>query len=378
MPNMGNVMGIIYANSHDESLHELTTVRTMGSVPFGGRYRMIDFPLSNMVNSGITTVGVITRSNYLSLLDHLKSGREWDLFRKDGGLRVLPPYSRAGTGMYRGSMEALIGAGGFIRETKADYVVMSDCDVVANIDYRTIVDSHIKSGADITAVYFKESCAGSTLRNKTTFKLDEDGRVTEMLINPEIFGNEKREYNISADMYVIGKDFLNGIISEAAAKNLISFETDVLQRRVSEIVIKGFEYTGAYEHIDTILEYFNANMNMLDSEKRMKIFLSETPIYTKVRDEAPVKYGLDSDVKNSLIADGCIIEGSVENCILFRGVTIGKGSKVSNSIIMQGTTIGENCQINYTITDKDVTVEANRSLQGSEKYPVCINKGANV
>lgn len=375
---MGNVMGIIFANSHDESVHELTTVRTMGSVPFGGRYRMIDFPLSNMVNSGITTVGVITRSNYLSLLDHLKSGREWDLLRKDGGLRVLPPFSRAGTGMYRGSMEALAGAIGFIRETKAEYVVMSDCDIVANIDYRSIVESHIKSGADITSVYFKESCTGPALKNKTVYNLGGDGRIEEMLINPELPGVGEREYNISADMYVIKKALLEDIILEASAKNFLSFEVDVLQKKLSDMVIKGYEFDGIYEHIDTILGYFNSNMNMLDPQKRKKIFLPEAPIYTKVRDEVPVKYGLDSKVKNSLIADGCIIEGEVENCILFRGVTIGKGASVKNSIIMQGTSIGQGSTVNYTITDKDVTIEENRSLQGSDKYPVYINKGATV
>ena len=376
MANMGNVMGIIFANAHDEDMHDLTKTRTMGSVPFGGRYRLIDFPLSNMVNSGIMSVGVITRSNYLSLLDHLQSGREWDLLRKDGGLAVLPPFSRAETGKYRGSMEALVGASSYIAETKAKYVVMTDCNVVANIDYRKIVSAHKKSGADITAVYFREECKGESVEKKTVYGLGADGRISEILIRPKNFADGT--YNISANMFVMSKEFLMNIIDEAASKNLINFEIDFLQHRVNEFNIFGYEYDGYYEQLDSTMDYFKANMDMLDTETRNKLFLPYTPIYTKIRDEAPVKYGIDSNVTNSLIADGCVIEGTVENCILFRGVTVGKGAIVKNSIIMQDTVIGKGCEINYTISDKDVNIEDQRVLQGSAHYPVFINKGTVI
>ena len=376
MANMGNVMGILFANAHDSDMHDLTKTRTMGSVPFGGRYRLIDFPLSNMVNSGIRNVGVITRANYLSLLDHLQSGREWDLLRKDGGLVVLPPFSRAEAGKYRGSMEALVGARGYIDDVKAKYVIMSDCNVIANIDYRKIVDAHKASGADVTAVYFRASHTGEEIQRKTVYGTGADGRISEVLINPKNFADGT--YNVSANMFVMSKEFLLNIIDEAESKNLISFEIDFLQHKVNDFNIFGYEYDGYYEQLDSTLDYFKANMDLLDSKTREKLFLPYTPIYTKIRDEAPVKYGIDSNVTNSLIADGCVIEGTVENCILFRGVTVGKGAIVKNSIIMQDTVIGKGCEINYTISDKDVNIEEQRALQGSPHYPVFINKGTVI
>lgn len=376
MANMGNVMGIIFANAHDENMHDLTKLRTVGSVPFGGRYRLIDFPLSNMVNSGIMNVGVITRSNYLSLLDHLQSGREWDLLRKDGGLVVLPPFSKAENGKYKGSLEALAGAVGYISDVKAEYVVMSDCNVIANIDYREIVEAHKNSGADVTAVYFREECTGKSVERKTVFGMSAGGRITEILIKPKNFADGT--YTVSANMFVMSKELLENVINESAAKNLLSFEVDFLQRKINDYNISGYEYKGYYDQIDSVIDYFEANMNMLNSEIRDKIFLPYTPIYTKIRDEAPVKYGIDSSVTNSLIADGCVIEGTVENCILFRGVTVGKGAVIKYSIIMQDTVIGNGCEINYTISDKDVTIEDRRALQGSEHYPVFINKGTVI
>ena len=376
MANMGNVMGIIFANTHDEDMHDLTKLRTVGSVPFGGRYRLIDFPLSNMVNSGIMNVGVITKSNYLSLLDHLQSGREWDLLRKDGGLVVLPPFSRAESGKYKGSLEALAGAIGYINDVKAEYVVMSDSNIIANMDYREFIEAHKKSGADVTAVYFREECTGEDVLKRTIYGIGADGRINEVLIRPKNFADGT--YAVSANIFVLGKKFFEEIINESAAKNLISFEVDFLQRRINDFTMHGYEYKGYYDQLDSVLDYFKANMNMLDADIRNKLFLPYTPIYTKIRDEAPVKYGIDSSVTNSLVADGCVIEGTVENCILFRGVTIGKGAIIKNSIIMQDTVIGNGCEINYTISDKDVTIADQRVLQGSEQYPVFINKGTVI
>lgn len=376
MANMGNVMGIIFANTHEEDMHDLTKLRTVGSVPFGGRYRLIDFPLSNMVNSGIMNVGVITKSNYLSLLDHLQSGREWDLLRKDGGLVVLPPFSRAEAGKFKGSLAALAGAIGYITDIKAEYVVMSDSNIIANMDYREFVEAHKKSGADVTAVYFREQCTGDDVLKRTIYGIGADGRINEVLIRPKNFADG--EYAVSANIFVLGKKFFEDIINEAAAKNLIDFEIDFLQKRINDFNIRGYEYKGYYDQLDSVLDYFKANMNMLNADIRSKLFLPFTPIYTKIRDEAPVKYGIDSSVTNSLIADGCIVEGTVENCILFRGVTIGKGAIIKNSIIMQDTVIGNGCEINYTISDKDVTIADQRVLQGSEQYPVFINKGTVI
>ncbi len=374
MANMGNVMGIIFANMHDNAIHDLTKSRTMGSVPFGGRYRLIDFPLSNMVNSGMSEVGVITKSNYQSLLDHLGSGREWDLSRKTGGLHLLPPFGHVGSGIYRGRLEALKNVIGFIEHSNADHVIMCDSDVITNMDFRPIVNAHKKSNADITVVYASGHFTADQTANKTIINVNEDNRVIDVLTKPKMAG----ELSASLNIFVIGRKFLIDLAAEAASRSLYSFEVDVLQHRTKELEIIGYEYKGDYEQIDSVAAYYKANMKLLEQPLRRSLFNSESPIYTKIRDEAPAKHGIDAICKNSIVADGCIIEGEVENSILFRGVHIGKGAKVKDSIIMQGTHIGKKCEVRYTITDKEVEIADYRVLTGSQSYPIFIEKRAQV
>jgi len=369
-----NMLGLIFANLHDDTIPDLTKMRTMGSVPFGARYRLIDFPLSNMVNSGITSVGVITKSNYQSLLDHLGSGGEWDLSRKTGGLQLLPPYGHVGGGLYRGRMEALHGVERYIASSNAEYVLMTDCNVVVNMDYNHILDYHIEKGADITIVYGSGYYPAGRMQTKTAFGFDGDGRINDVLIYP----NKEGEFDTSMNMYILKKDFLMELITETASRNLYSFEVDVIQHKHREYKIYGYKYNGFYEQIDGMLSYFAANMSLMDYEKRFILFPRRRPIYTKVRDEAPAKYGIESSVSNSLLADGCIIEGTVENCVLFRGVKIGKGAIVENCIIMQDTEIGNKCEMKYVVTDKNVKVGSFRTLFGTENYPVFVGKNAGV
>jgi len=379
MASIASAIGIIFADMHDLTISDLTKVRTMGSVPFGARYRLIDFPLSSMANSGIATVGVITKSNYQSLLDHLGSGGEWDLSRKAGGLRLLPPYGNAadslsGGGLYRGRLEALANVVRYIRNIAGEYVIMSDCDVIANIDYKAILDYHEKKGADITVVYGRGVYAEGELRTKTILNVNQDDMVYDVLIRPESGG----EVNVSMNIFVVSKRLLIDIIEESASRNLYSFEVDIIQRRCKDLKICGYKFTGYYSQIDSIITYFKSNMELMDLAKRTELFNSDNPIYTKVRDDAPAKYGLEACATGSLIADGCVIEGYVENCVLFRGVKIGKGAVVKNSILMQDTEIGDKCEMNYVISDKDVRVGSYRMLFGTSDYPVFVGKGASV
>ena len=372
--NMGNVLGLIFANMHDMTVGDLTKNRTMGSVLFGGRYRLIDFPLSNMVNSGITAVGVITKDNYQSLLDHLGSAREWDLARKKGGLYILPPFGNANAALYTGRIEALNGAMSLIKHSLADYVVMSDCDVVTNMDFRPIVEQHVESGADITVVahtgqYSNEDCRVSTILN-----LADDGRVQSVLIRPDLSGTCTASLNI----FVMKKDFLISLVNDSIARGQVSFETDVLQAKCGELNIMAYEYDNYFSKINSVATYLKASQELLEPENARKLFPPKRPIYTKVSDNAPVKYDLDSKVNNSLIADGCIIEGEVENSVLFRGVKVAKGAKVKNCILMQGTVVGAKSDVNYVITDKDVTIGDSHILNGAPSYPMFVGKGASV
>lgn len=372
--NMGNVLGLVFANMHDTTLGDMTKNRTMGSVMFGGRYRLIDFPLSNMVNSGISEVGVITKSNYQSLLDHLGSAREWDLARKKGGLYILPPFGNVESTLYRGRIEALYGAMSFIKHSRAKYVVLSDCDVVTNIDYKPIVAAHIESGADITAVAHTGVYSSEDIKTSTVFNVDADKNVTSVLINPDISGTCTTSLNV----FVMSMDFLIETVNDAMARGNVSFERNILQEKCKELRIKIYEYDNYFSKLNSPESYFKSNMALLEPENARKLFVPKRSIYTKVSDNAPVKYDLDSKVSNSLIADGCIIEGEVENSVLFRGVKVGKGAKVKNCILMQGTVVGDNAELNYLITDKNVSICENHILTSSPQYPMYVGKGASV
>lgn len=372
--NMGNVLGLVFANMHDTTLGDMTKNRTMGSVMFGGRYRLIDFPLSNMVNSGISEVGVITKSNYQSLLDHLGSAREWDLARKKGGLYILPPFGNVESTLYRGRIEALYGAMSFIKHSRAKYVILSDCDVVTNIDYKPIVAAHIESGADITAVAHTGVYSSDDIKTSTVFNVDADKNVTSVLINPDISGTCTTSHNV----FVMSMDFLIETVNDAMARGNVSFERNILQEKCRELKIKIYEYDNYFSKLNSPESYFKSNMALLEPENARKLFVPKRSIYTKVSDNAPVKYDLDSKVSNSLIADGCIIEGEVENSVLFRGVKVGKGAKVKNCILMQGTVVGDNAELSYLITDKNVSICENHILTSSPQYPMYVGKGASV
>lgn len=367
------VLGLIFASMHDDTVIDLTKKRTMGSIPFGGRYRLIDFPLSNMVNSEITQVGVVTKSNYGSLLDHLGPGREWDLARKKGGLDLLPPYSHVDSGMYRGRLEALNGVRDFIEHSSAEYVVMSDCDIVTTIDYREVLKYHVETEADITVVTGKASY-DSTNSQAMIVGTDENNRVNDIMINPQMSG----ECNLCLNMFVISNEFLKKLVSSAASRGKYSFSKDVLQACKDEYKIMAYEHNGYFSKIDNMNSYYEANMALLNTENRNNLFNKVAPIYTKIRDNGPVRYGIEASIKNSLVADGCVIEGKVENCVVCRGVKIGKDAVAKNCVLMQDTVIADKCNIDSIITDKNVEIGEGKVLTGSSSYPLYIGKGAKI
>ena len=367
-----SAVGVIFSNIHDENVPELSRQRTMGSIPYGGRYRLIDFALSNFVNSGITTVGVITKNNYQSLLDHLGSGKDWDLARKTGGLILLPPFGATNTeGLYRNRLEALKNITGFLNRRNEDYVVLSDCDGVFRMDFSDVVDYHEAKGADITLVCHDEEIDSAS--GYTAIKADETGRVTDIRINSMLRGKNKFFINVM----VLNRSFLIDLINDSVAHGYKSFREDIVLKNTKKFKIYAYDFNGYHASIDSLSTYFKHNMELLDKNVRDELF-GARDIYTKVRDSAPSKYGSDSHVKNSLISDGCVVEGTVENSILFRGVKIGKGAVIKNSIIMQDTVIGEKVITDCVITDKNVVIRDNRILAGCDVQPYFIPKGTMI
>lgn len=366
-----NVLGIIYSNVYDEYISELTGVRTMGSVPFAGRYRLIDFCLSGMVNCGITKVGVSTKSNYQSLMDHLGSGKAWDLSRKRDGLTLLPPFNFNGSGgVYSHRFEALQGMMNYISQSGKEYILFCDCNVVCNIDYEQFISSHIDSGADITIAYKRG--VKPAIQNIMTFDLEGD-RITRASVGET--GTDAKNYSLN--IIIMKRVLLERLMNGAAVVGHTRFERDIIGKNVSNLDIRGYKIEEFAEMIDSLQSYYDISMRLLTGDRKA-LFKKDRPIYTKVRDDVPAIYGVCSKASNSLIADGCIIKGTVENSILFRGVYVAEDAVVKNSVIMQDSYISQGSTINCAILDKNVVVKPNRNLSGAETYPVYIGKNITI
>lgn len=369
-----NVLGIIFPNSYDNQISALCNERLMASIPFASRYRMVDFLLSSMVNCGINNISIIVRKNYRSLMRHLGAGREWDLTRKNGGLNIVPPFAEKTVKVYNGRVEALASIVDFLKTQREKYVVIADSNIVANYNFNAMLDAHIASGADVSIAYKVEEIPTSFMNLQPNMSKDlyytlqlEDDRIVDIHTNSK----ERGEQNLSMNIYMIERELLIEQIQNAYARGHVYFERDVLAPQLSKLKVYGYKYEGYTARISDMESYYRENMKLLDDENLDALF-DPSPIYTKIRDDNPTRYIGDSKVKNTMVADGCVIEGEVENCILFRGVKIGKGAVVKNSIIMQDTTIRDNAQIDYVITDKEVTVSEGRSLKGNSSFPVFV------
>ena len=371
-----DALGIIFPNSYDSLVPELVGERLMASIPFAGRYRLVDFILSSMVNCGIGNVSIVVRRNYHSLMDHLGSGREWDLTRKNGGLHIFPPYSDKTVKIYTGRVEALASIVDFLRDQKEKYVVMSDANIAVNFDFNAMIDAHIASGADVTAAYRVEPIPDVAMNSSAvckemyyTLEMDDTGKVTQMLVNPQVEGNQ----NFCLNIYIIERELLVSWIEKAFMRGDIYFERDILARSLDRLNVRGFRFDGYVARICDMKSYFDENMKLLDEDNLNALF-SPSSVYTKIRDDNPTRYINGSSAENIMAADGCVIEGDVENSVLFRGVKIGKGAKVKNCVLMQDTVVEDGASLEYIVTDKDVTITAGKEMRGTDSLPVYVAK----
>lgn len=365
-----NLAGLIFANLGDEYIPELTSDRTIASVPFGGKYRLVDFPLSNMSNSGINNVALISGDNFHSLMDHVGNGSAWDLSKRRSGLTLLSPYKGHS---FRHRVEAIYHLHGYFNSLKEEYLLLTNSNYAANIDYTKMFEQHLNTDADITLMY-KNMEIPANADSPLVFITDETNRITEMLISPDI----KEKCKIFICSMIIKKDLLLSLCTACMSANTLNFRKNLLQDNVRKLRMYGFEYTGFLTLIHSAQDYFNESMKLMDKDIRDELFNPARPIYTKVRDDAPSRYGLTSRVKGSLVAQGCIIEGEVENCIISKGVHIAKGAVVRNCIIMQDSKIGRDASLEYAIVDKDVIVSDEHRLCGAPTYPIYIAKQAIV
>lgn len=376
---MKNTLGIIIGFDGNNDLRELSEHRPVASVPFGGRYRVIDFMMSNLVNSGCYQVAVLMRDKYQSLLDHLGSGKDWDLSRKRGGMFLLPPNAFAPkssplvTENYRTSLEALGSISDMLNKNKSEHVLICSADIVANIPLDEVMKEHKKSEADVTIVCTKNPEGGAF----DMFLGLSPRHEVEDIRNGDNMGG-KCKYK-SMGIYIMKRKYLQSLLSDCVTHNLRSFERDAMQHVFKRgDKVHGYVFDKYSAKIENVKGYFSASMDMLDKDIRDQVFLKNRPILTKIYDEAPTYYGEDAEVSDSLIADGSRIEGTVENSIIFRGCTIAKDTVVKDSIVLPNSSIGEGVELSYVVTDKGVTVRENRKMMGSATYPVAIAKNATV
>lgn len=373
--------GIIFSNIHDTNIPELTRNRTMASVPFGCRYRLIDFTLSNMVNSNINNISVITHYNYQSLMDHIGSGKDWDLARRSGGIKILPPfitaYANSSNALYSTRLEALKSVFNSISKIPDDYVVLSDCDVICNVDLKDMIRNHIANGADITIAVKNVNLTKEKAKINVLVDSDEDGRITDVRAG---LTNFEGDADINLNIMVMHRQYLQEIVLDAIAHNYTSLTKDILLKNINRKVYRTYRYDGYFACISSSQDYYSSSMELInDSGVRKQLFgVKNRPIYTKVRNSAPTYYSPDAKVKNSLIADGCQIFGEVENSIIFRGTKIGKGTVVKNCILFQDTFTGENVKLNCVIADKNVVIRDNKNLSGDETLPFYLSKGKMI
>lgn len=371
-----DIVGLIFTGERIDELRELTRLRAVAALPMLGRYRMIDFLLSSMIHSNMRNIGIITQRNYHSLMDHLGSGREWDLHGKRSGMTILPPYMTSeNVGVYAGLMDALRSNLSFLRRSKERYIAVTESYILYGVNYDKMLEEHLDKGADITLLYTKERGAR---RNGQGAYLDigEDGTVYQIEINPTI----PHYANTYMSCFLIRRELLIDIVDRAASAGIHHFNRELLMQMLREKTYKvvGYECPGKVWVIDSVESYYDANMDFLSSQVRERIFSTDRPVWTKLRDEMPAHYAPGADVSNALIADGCVIEGQVVNSILFRGVVVKPGAKVVNSIVMQDSFISQDVEIENCILDKQVTVRDATRIIGPPGHPIVMTKNLTV
>jgi len=375
---MKDVFGLIISGSEEQELRDLTMTRSIAAVPVAGRYRVIDFYLSNLVNSGIHNVGVITYRNYHSLMDHIMGGVEWDLSRKRDGLFILPPMSQHGQGtkFYDGTAEAINGVRNYINRCSQNTCLLhTNCRTIYNTTYRDMESFHYDSGADITVMYHEPDIMEyPASRNEFRLDIDEENNVKDIFNGNSLMNSNK----ISMDVYMIDKNLLLQLVDASIMRGGSDFVKDVLISNMSKLNIKAYKLDRPAYKIDTLEGYFKASMAFLDNKTRHSLLEGSGPVYTKVKDEVPARYSKESFVSNSLVTDGCVVEGSVENSILFRGVQVAKGAVLKNCVIMQDSQIQSNAVLENVILDKKCTILRGRRLVGTGNYPMVVAKGSTI
>ncbi len=369
---MKQVVGIINLQEGNGLIRELAATRAVEALPFAGRYRLVDFTISNMVNSGISAVGLLLPDFSRAVLDHIRSGKDWDLARRRDGLTYLPA-ALPDNDSRKGDLKDIYANLDFAELSGKQYVLLANASYIYNIDFEKVLDFHKKSTADITMVYSK---AKTDREGKSVvIQTSTNGIVTDLAEVPAIKEGQKDVLGA----YLMPVPTFAYLVRSTYERGGQDFLLDALIRHAHEFKISAYKHEGYVAHINSTMEYYAANRDCLNPDVWEELFMNnDRPIFTKVKDEVPVQYKETASVKNSLIANGCEIRGTVENSIIFRGVTVGNGAVVKDSILMQRCEVQDGARVENVICDKEVIITKNRWLKGAENYPYIVRKKVRI
>ena len=373
-----SAVGIIFSSLNNNTLSRLTSDRTVAAIPFACRYRLVDFALSNLVNANISNINIVANYNYRSLLNHIGSGKDWDLARRESGINFISPFLTANNGdakMFSTHMEALKSMKAYVNEFKEEFVVLIDSDNVLNINISDVIKNHEKTGADVTIVT-KTIKAGFSSKHPRIMISSVAGKVTDLAMGTNY---NERHPELSLGIQVMKTIYLKRLIEEAEAYNLNSL-TSLLLKNCKTSNYRIYKHTGYAASVSSFLDYYRCSMDLINSEKARESLLlkKESPIFTRVHNSAPTKYLSGANVENSMIADDCVIEGTVINSILSRGVKVERGAVVKNSVLFKNTRVEKNATLNCIVTDKDVTITEGVNLSGNDNMPFYIQKSRKI
>ena len=373
-----SVAGIIFSSLNQNTLSRLTADRAVAAIPFACRYRLVDFCLSNFVNANISNIYLIANYNYRSLAEHIGSGKDWDLARRSGGINLISPYQSAkdaSAKLYKSRLEALKSMKDYIYEMKEEFVVLMDADTVLNIDLREVIASHESTKADVTFVT-KTPSKDYSSKNPRMVLSSEDGRITDIALS-SVYTEKNPE--LSLGIFVMRTTMLRKIIEQANAYGLDSL-TALFFDSYKKQNYRTFHYDGYAATVSSFLDYYKQSIYLTKNAnaREQLIGQKEALIFTRVHNSAPTIYRKGAKVSDSIIADDCIIEGTVINSVLSRGVVVRRGAVVKDSVLFQRTYVGENASLNCVVTDKAVHISDNVTLSGNENMPFYIQKGRRV
>lgn len=368
---MSRVLGIVNCDSASSKDVAMLKYRSIGAVSFLGRYRLVDFVLSNMTNSGIQELKVLINENPHSIIEHVGSGSQYNLNSKRGKLDLLFPQEEYISPIYNTDVRILTENLRHIDNKLIDYIVIAPAHVLCSINYKDVIDAHIASGAALTVVYKNVTGADVHYLNCQCLTMDENKRVVKVETNR---GNRKNR-SVSLETYVVNREMFVNMLEVAAKESSLYTLKDVINELHEETFINAYQFKGFARCIDTLEDFYQANMELIDYDTARLLIKRDWPIYTRTNDSVPTLYTKDAEIRKSVISNGCEIEGTVENSVIGRNVKVKKGAVIKNSVVMADTTIGENVKLDGVVVDKDVVIKHPVSLEGTRDNPVYVKRG---